>query len=116
MVIDGYDALLSRHERNLRTAWEPSCSVLNPHTHDGGQRRAERYRKKGPLKGVASVLDSTYRSKNNEFIALSGNRVNFGGIVCRHAGLEQPLAIGKFHRKQKEEPRKGRRKELRENK
>jgi hypothetical protein len=90
--------------------------VLNPDAHDAGQRRAERYRKKGPLKGVASVLDWAHRSENNEFIALTGNRVNFGGIVCRHAGLEQPLAIGKFHRKQKEEPGKGRRKELKENK
>jgi len=40
-----------------RTAREPSCIVLNAYAHDAGQRRAERYRKKGPLKGVTSVLD-----------------------------------------------------------
>jgi hypothetical protein len=44
------------------------------------------------------MLDWTHRSENNEFIALSGKRVNFGGIVRRHARLEQPLTVGKFHR------------------
>jgi hypothetical protein len=34
---------------------------------------------------------------DNKFSALGGYRTGFGGVVSRHARLEQPLAVCKFH-------------------
>ncbi len=48
-------------------------------------------------KGVASVLDRTRRSVNDQFTARRGDRTGLGGVVGNHTRLVQPLAIGKFH-------------------
>ena len=86
-----------RHEWNLRAARESTREMLDPHAHDVGEWRAKRNCQERALKGVASVLDRTHRSVNDQFAALRGDRTGLGGVVGNHTRLEQPLAIGKFH-------------------